>query len=497
MSERTFFLRRPSQSLALMFMFICAALLLLPAAVHAQTSPYVDIGGRASYSGGFATFMVDLYQDQGASPIIVSGFSILIGYNPQVLTLVDVVKGQTLTNCGWEYFTYRTSINSGCTDSCPSGLIRVVAIADINNGNSHPTCYNYYGLSLAYLTFQVAASADLMSFSPISFYWKDCGDNVLASVAGDSLFLAKSVYGLYDTLPLPTPSTLPSLNGTPESCASMPGKTAVRRVNYQSGSIRIIPPPDTHGDLNLNNLPNEIADLVVFWNYYYLGMSAFNPIYWRQQVAQTDINGDGVTLTFRDLVFLYRIIVGDTLPVPKNIPTSANATFIQDTATATVTVSSNGMLAGALLHFAGLIEPTLNWPVEHGWAGFWPDTARNMTIGIWLGPSRGCCSNSQMLTYTGKGKLIQAEAADWFDSEVKTKIVVTGGTPIYGDVDGSGRINIADVIYLIGYIFQGGANPIDPYHGDMDCDGSHDLGDAIYLLNYIFAGGPAPCGIVR
>ena len=99
-----------------------------------------------------------------------------------------------------------------------------------------------------------------------------------------------------------------------------------------------------------------------------------------------------------------------------------------------------------------------------------------------------------MLTYTGKGKLIQAEATDWFDSDVKTKIITMGAAPTYGDVDGSGRINVVDAVYLVRYIFQGGSCPIDPYHGDMDCDGDCNIGDAVYLMNYIFASGPAPCG---
>jgi hypothetical protein len=493
MSERTSFSRRRSMSFLLACTIVWAALLLLPAFVSAQTVAEISLGVCQSSPGGTAYTHISF--EQGTEPASIGGFDFLIGYDSQILTFLAADPGEGISDCGWEYFTYRSSLNSDCTDSCPPALVRLVGFADINNGSPQPGCFTPRNESrLAYMTFKVSPSAILNEHSLLSFYWKDCGDNVISSASGDSLLFASSVYPFWGTPPLPTPGALPSLNGTPETCITAHGRIAMRGFDYYNGVVFVRPPVTTLGDLNLNGISNEIADLVIFWNYYYLGMSAFTSTFWREQIWQTDVNGDGATLTFRDLVFLYRIIMGDALPVPKRAFTLTNATFIQDTLAANVTVASGSNLAGVLLRFEGLIEPTLSWPTQYGWAGFWPDTARNMTIGIWLGPDKGCCGNSTMLTYTGKGKLMQAEVADWSDSDIKTKIVVTGGTPIYGDVNGSGRINIADVIYLVLYIFQGSAYPIDPYHGDMDCDGSCNIGDAIILLNYIFASGAAPCG---
>ncbi|MBU2625877.1 MAG: dockerin type I repeat-containing protein [candidate division Zixibacteria bacterium] len=63
---------------------------------------------------------------------------------------------------------------------------------------------------------------------------------------------------------------------------------------------------------------------------------------------------------------------------------------------------------------------------------------------------------------------------------------------ITGDADGSGAIDIDDVVYLIAYIFQGGPapNPLDA--GDADCSGAIDIDDVVYVIAYIFSGGPAP-----
>ena len=62
-----------------------------------------------------------------------------------------------------------------------------------------------------------------------------------------------------------------------------------------------------------------------------------------------------------------------------------------------------------------------------------------------------------------------------------------------GDFDGSGDINITDVVYLINYIFAYGPAPLDASVGDVNCDGSLNITDAVYMINYIFILGPAPC----
>lgn len=66
--------------------------------------------------------------------------------------------------------------------------------------------------------------------------------------------------------------------------------------------------------------------------------------------------------------------------------------------------------------------------------------------------------------------------------------------PKSGDIDGSNRTNISDVVYLVNYIFTNGPRPY-PYLwlADVDCDQSISIADCVSLINYIFGGGPAPC----
>ncbi|MFW9817949.1 MAG: dockerin type I repeat-containing protein [Candidatus Thorarchaeota archaeon] len=68
-------------------------------------------------------------------------------------------------------------------------------------------------------------------------------------------------------------------------------------------------------------------------------------------------------------------------------------------------------------------------------------------------------------------------------------IVVRG---VCGDANGDDLINIADGVYIINYIFQGGPPPDPLCVGDASGDDTINVGDAVYLINYIFKGGPAP-----
>jgi hypothetical protein len=64
---------------------------------------------------------------------------------------------------------------------------------------------------------------------------------------------------------------------------------------------------------------------------------------------------------------------------------------------------------------------------------------------------------------------------------------------VCGDADGSGGVDIDDVVHVINYIFSGGPAPDPIEAGDADCSSGIDIDDVVYLVSYIFSGGPAPC----
>ncbi len=62
----------------------------------------------------------------------------------------------------------------------------------------------------------------------------------------------------------------------------------------------------------------------------------------------------------------------------------------------------------------------------------------------------------------------------------------------YGDASGDGVVDVADVIYLINYLFRNGDPPDPLASGDENGDCEVNIGDVIYLINYLFREGPPP-----
>ena len=67
---------------------------------------------------------------------------------------------------------------------------------------------------------------------------------------------------------------------------------------------------------------------------------------------------------------------------------------------------------------------------------------------------------------------------------------VSVATP--GDANGDGKVDVADVFWLINYLFVGGPVPPSISAADADGNGTVDVFDVLRLINYIFAGGPPP-----
>jgi hypothetical protein len=62
-----------------------------------------------------------------------------------------------------------------------------------------------------------------------------------------------------------------------------------------------------------------------------------------------------------------------------------------------------------------------------------------------------------------------------------------------GDANNDGIVNVSDAVYIINYVFGGGAAPQpDALVGDANCTGTVNVTDASYIIAFVFSGGPAP-----
>ncbi len=73
-----------------------------------------------------------------------------------------------------------------------------------------------------------------------------------------------------------------------------------------------------------------------------------------------------------------------------------------------------------------------------------------------------------------------------------TTVAMPGTTFLRGDATSNGGIDIADAVFVLGYLFSGGTDPVCPDAADAEDSGAIDIADAVYILSYLFADGPVP-----
>jgi hypothetical protein len=71
-------------------------------------------------------------------------------------------------------------------------------------------------------------------------------------------------------------------------------------------------------------------------------------------------------------------------------------------------------------------------------------------------------------------------------------VVAIPGPYICGDVDSSTAVNVADLTYLVDYLFFGGSAPPILEAANVDGSGGINVADLTYLVDYLFFGGPQP-----
>lgn len=359
----------------------------------------------------------------------IGGFDFLIAYDASVLTALSAEPGE-LTDTEFEYFTYRFVDN--CGGGCPTGLLRIVGLRESNNGVVNPNHISTPG-TLAVINFYVSGNLTLeCQFVPIRFYWRDCGDNTMSDETGNILYLGLGVYDfvggeITDLTEFGYTGPMGYCFDTVYTAVDSTFKNAaIGAILFQNGGIQIIciDEIDDRGDVNLNGIDYEVADAVVFTNYFIVGNNAFT-ISIPGQTAATDVNADGTPLTVADLVYLIRIIVGDALPYAGNIakltPTDLiNVGFNGDMVTLTGTD-----VRAALFVFDREITPTLadaanHMTIRHGYMN-------GQTHVLVYNMDHGVLSAGDILNIEGETNLISVEAADQLGTplDVAMKIIPT------------------------------------------------------------------------
>jgi hypothetical protein len=333
-------------------------------------------------------------------------FDFYIEFDPTILYFLGVDKGPGLPQ-GWEYFTYRQLPCPMC--GCCKYKLQILGLADIKNLTLGETIKpNPDFITIAYLKFKIACDEDLRGTEPnICFEWDDeiCTENTLSDPTGNILYVSDN----------------PDFYGTP--CPDADGISIINKVTFvlrsqgelpgtkPCGGVMIEYAGDyARGDINLNGIAYEPADLTLFSNALIYGKTYFPEATRATQLALTDINADGFVLSMTDFILMIRIILHDATPIPKPTPGS-------DLATIYVTqgkVSTNATLGAALFTFKGEGTVSSNLTFEQGVVD------GNLRVLVYMNSGAGV--TGELLTVSG-ATLDKVEAVDNFGRPVKTTVV--------------------------------------------------------------------------
>jgi len=268
---------------------------------------------------------VDITYWRGSLPI--AGFDFLIAYDATVLSFTGAVEGNIFADYAWEYFTFRYGPDGNCGPDCPSGLVRLVGIAETSNGAHHPNnLFLQPGDTFATMYFLVSERPILdCIYLPIQFFWMDCGDNSVAFYYEDDPLMqwpqqaiSREVRQLnhpaLDDIADPT-TGYPTFTGAQdEDCfTGTLEDRPVRLIDFYSGGIDIMCLNSMIGDLDYDFTAFELTDAMLYVDYFLFGESVF---VWNRlfQIWNADINADGISPTLTDLVYMFRIMDGDAIP---------------------------------------------------------------------------------------------------------------------------------------------------------------------------------------
>lgn len=140
-----------------------------------------------------------------------------------------------------------------------------------------------------------------------------------------------------------------------------------------------------------------------------------------------------------------------------------------------------------------------------GYSPCWPHTVKYSPEGdlLWwrpfavdsagLGTFRDLAADQDGNVYVIGEVPQQVSGTEWLEDIVLYKYPASCCL-LRGDMNESGGVTVADITFLIGYVFRGGPPPYCLTEADVSGDGHVTVVDVTSLIAYVFRGGPAPAG---
>ncbi len=349
----------------------------------------------------------------------IGGFSVCLEYDPALLTFVNLERGQFFDQPGpfdgsymWNYLVWRNN---------PSTVIHKFKLCIMGIGKLYyygGICLPAGGQGVLYAEFRLSNN-ELYRCMRTPVIWErldpQCIVNAFTDCSGNKVYV-----------PSDTMFYNPRIC---DSTALWPKQDVFICCDLSDGGItfKCDVDPIVIGDVNANGFSYEIGDAVLFANYFISGISVFSsdPEIRERQIASSDINRDGLTLSIADLVFLLRILAGDAQPLggSKITPLAQSVDLLFDGHL--VETNSPVDLGAVLMTFKGKatkLEPIITglqvkWGVSEG-------ATKVLVYGMKKG-EKISAGTSELVKIYGDVKLAKVEAAEYYGIPVDVNIITS------------------------------------------------------------------------
>ncbi len=422
-----------------------------------------------------------------AGSLELLGFTCLISYNENILTFLSAEPGELLADGKFDQFAYYLADSGHISTEEQTGLIRITGFREIYPGSNTNPPVTGIGEFIK-LNFAVMDYPEFQcTIQPLRFIWFDCGDNSLVVKAENPVttLISDQVIDWNSSIDISDPlAEVPTIYGAPDGCEFLSSPNPwLRMVDFQNGGIPIncLDDIDDRGDVNLNGIAYEVADYVVYVNYFIHGFLAFT-INVTAQTAATDINADGIPLTLNDLIYLIRIIEGDVLPYPgavlRNFDFSGAVALIETDTSVIIRTQFEQPVGGLYLTF---YSPSIQTVDDYSIREFLPVEQINfyhymrdstLNILIFEGPQtygepvtieiEGDLADIFEIVYTGsKPELIHYEASGYLGELVDFRFTQLPNSPPVFETYPSSMINNAEGTFRYDFNAFDSDNPSD------------------------------------
>ncbi len=355
----------------------------------------------------------------------IGGFSLCLEYDPALLTFINLERGQFFDQPGpfagsymWNYLVWRNN---------PSTVIHKFKLCIIGIGKLYyygGICMPAGGQGVLYVEFRLSNN-ELYRCMRTPIIWERLDPQCIVNAFSDCS--GSNVYVFNDTL-FYNPRIC-------DSTALWPKQDVNICVGWKDGGVvfKCDVDPIVMGDINANGFAYEIGDAVLFAKYFISGLSVFSsdPETRERQIASSDINRDGLTLSIADLVYLLRILSGDTQPLggSKIAPVDQKAKVLVVNDAHLIEIQSPVDLGAVLLTFQG--EASKLEPIISGLEVKWGKSEGNTKVLIY-GMKQGekiPAGISKLVKIYGDVELVKVEAAEYYGMPVEVEVVVLSSKP--------------------------------------------------------------------